>query len=603
VVLCLAIVAPALVAVCALAGRGWWPVQDLAIVDLRVRDVWSVHIPLTGMYSRYGWDHPGPLMFWSIGVFSAVTGHAPWATRVGAALLDGAALVALGWVTWRRSVRTLLAAAAVAALTYLASGNWLFREPWNPFVALPFFILFVFLCWLVATGSFGTLIGTALVGSFLVQTHVGYLPFVVAGLVWALVLAARDQRRGIRRVPDWQRTARIAVALTVVAWIPAVVETITSPPGNLTRVTRFFTLGGSHPIGLHRGAGFLAAEFRFVPPWLGGHLRSPVFVGHTLPESLWLLLVPCLLLTLGYAAARATQSSDDARLVGLAALLFIVGLVAISRVTDEPDDYLFLWRSVLAAFVFVAAVWPIAAAVAPRVPRVVRVLGIVAVISVVFWGSARLARSETSSSGTVLTAYEPVMHQITTQLGAQRLPGRVVLDFLGTAQGGVYSGVVDQLARQGVTVYARVNPGRAYGPQRSYHSGDTGARWYVIEQASYASQLLDSPGARVIASYSPLTPAQDRELLRLDGELTDELRAAGSARLEKQLDNPYAAFLLGNVPGIDHRALDQVGQLDSVVQHSGRCYCGVIAVDRDARVAGTHERPATARRPAPRRAG
>jgi hypothetical protein len=294
------------------------------------------------------------------------------------------------------------------------------------------------------------------------------------------------------------------------------------------------------------------------------------------------------LLTLGYAAARARRSSDDARLVGLAALLFIVGLVAISRVTDEPDDYLFLWRGTLAAFVVVAAVWPIAAAIAPRAPRVVRVVAVAALVTVVFWGSARLARSEASSSGTTLTAYEPAMHQITTQLDAQRLPTHVLLDFVGTAQGGLYSGVVDQLARQGVTVYARVNPGRAYGPQRSYHSGDTGARWYVVEQASYASRVLNSSGARVIASSSPLTQAQDRELLRLDGQLTDELRAAKSEGLAKQLDNPYAAFLLGNVPGIDHRALDRVGQLDSVIQHAGRCYCGVIAVAHDARVPGSH---------------
>jgi len=35
---------------------------DLALIELRTRDVLTVHPPITGVYSRYGWSHTGPLM-------------------------------------------------------------------------------------------------------------------------------------------------------------------------------------------------------------------------------------------------------------------------------------------------------------------------------------------------------------------------------------------------------------------------------------------------------------------------------------------------------------------------------------------------------------
>ena len=147
-------IAPAVAAVVSLAGRAWWPTDDFAIIDLRVRDVFSVNTPLTGLYSRPGWNHPGPLMFWGIAPLSWLSGHATWATRVGGAILQGVALVWLGVVTARHGTRLLLAAAAVTSLTYLAHNHWLFREPWNLHIPLPFFVLFLFLSHLASVGLF-----------------------------------------------------------------------------------------------------------------------------------------------------------------------------------------------------------------------------------------------------------------------------------------------------------------------------------------------------------------------------------------------------------------------------------------------------------------
>src|SRR5437868_1919006 len=50
------------------AGRTWHPAGDWSVLELRTRDVGSTSTPLVGPYSRFGWNHPGPLMFWLLAV-------------------------------------------------------------------------------------------------------------------------------------------------------------------------------------------------------------------------------------------------------------------------------------------------------------------------------------------------------------------------------------------------------------------------------------------------------------------------------------------------------------------------------------------------------
>ncbi len=243
----------------------------------------------------------------------------------------------LGWlaiVTSRRGIRTLLAAGAVASMTYLGVTADVFRQPWNPDVALVFFLLFVFLVCVVATGGFRQLIGMSIAGSIIVQTHVGFLPLVVAGFVWALGWAVRDWRREDVVPERWRSTVLIASVFTVLVWIPPVVGVVVHTPGNLGSLVDYFT-SGSHPsVGVRQGLGIMAAEFRFVPPWLGGAVRVRFSSADAVPSSPWLLLGPFALLALGGLAAYRTQSRDDRRMVGFAAVLLIVGIFTLCASTS-----------------------------------------------------------------------------------------------------------------------------------------------------------------------------------------------------------------------------------------------------------------------------
>jgi hypothetical protein len=224
----------------------------LASIDLRVRDVWSLHPPLIGLYSRTPWNHPGPLMFWLMSLISGPAGGAPWATRIGGAVLQGVALALLAWLAWRRGLRMLLAAAAVTAATYSAAGPLLVRDPWNPNVPVAFFILFLFLTAFVATGSFRLLIAMVAVGSFAVQTHVSYTPLVLAGFTWAIGCTLLDARRAHRSPPRWRSTMLTAAGVGVVCWIGPAIDVAVHWPGNLAKIVVYFA-GGKHTrIGLAR---------------------------------------------------------------------------------------------------------------------------------------------------------------------------------------------------------------------------------------------------------------------------------------------------------------------------------------------------------------
>lgn len=170
------------------------------------------------------------------------------------------------------------------------------------------------------------------------------------------------------------------------------------------------------------------------------------------------------------------------------------------------------------------------------------------------------------------------MRDIQRQL-PHRLPRRIVLDFVGTANGGLYSGVVDALARQGVTVRVRKNPGHANGAQRSASPGDRrDESWYVIEQGSYIPDVLARPGAHVVASISPLGDADDAQLGALQRRIENSLRHTGNLRYHHYLDSSLIAFVLAQVPEIDKTALNQAGKLNDRVENSRRCRCAIVAV-------------------------
>ena len=113
-----ALAVPFVIAAVVLHGRHWNPVLDMAMTELRVRDVGTRHTPLIGLPGRIGvfpdqGSHPGPLSFYLLAPTYRLAGSSAWGLLAGMIVLN---LVAVGLALWlaRRRGGAPLAAAARA---------------------------------------------------------------------------------------------------------------------------------------------------------------------------------------------------------------------------------------------------------------------------------------------------------------------------------------------------------------------------------------------------------------------------------------------------------------------------------------------------------
>jgi hypothetical protein len=559
-------------------GRSYFPVGDPANIDYAVRQVFTAHPPLVGAYSR-GFNHPGPSMFWAIAPLSLVAGGAPWATLVGAALLQGVAIVGVGLLAFRRGgIGLALLVLAALGLVYSGLGQGgPFVVPWNPYEPVPFFLLFLLAVWAVAVGDRWQAVTAVLTGSFVMQAHIGYTPLVLAGLAFAVVFAFVD-RALIDRAPRWRPVLGWSALALVVMWIAPLIQQVRNQPGNLRAIYHYFADGGP-TVGVHRGAGLLATEFKVLPPWLGGRETFEFGSGVARPSSVAWLLVPCVLLGVGWWCARRSGRLGDRRMVELAALVAVVSIAALARITVDASPYLFYWRIVVAAFVVVASVWaianwwpvsahPRARAVSTSLLVVALLVGFVGQIADVVNHSDRVATTEASA--------EDLMQQV-ERAGLPHRP--VLVRSLGSNVGGVQQGLVDALDRAGAPV--RVDPRFAYrfSPQLAADPGEVGEVWYVSEEGIRSALLAQQPGARVVASTSPLSRRDERELQRLQRDAATALTAHGAADRIPQLDSPFLVQFDATdpLPGVDAAAIRRMAALNQQVLDSRDCRCAVIA--------------------------
>jgi hypothetical protein len=566
---------------------------DEATIGLRVRDVFGPDTPLVGAYSR-GFNHPGPGLFWALAPLSTIAGGAAWASVVGAALLHGIAIVAATWVGWRRG-GVVLAALVLAALGLTYAGlplSGALVAVWNPVIALPFFMLFLVLTWSLADGVRWQLVGAVVIGSFLVQAHVGYVPVVVAALVWAALSIGVDARRQTQssadpdaaaRDPSWRSVCTVAAVALAVLWVAPVVQQLTRDPGNVSAMVS--ELGdGAHALGWSDGAGIVAGQFVLPPPWLGGAEQIDPITDVVDPASVAWLVVPVVLLAIGFLAAHRSGRRADRRLVELAAVTLCASIVAVARVDVAAVPYLFYWRTITATFVVLSVVMAVVHWLGSATRPLLRygVVAVAGICVVVGFGSLLVDVVDLRDGALPKTTTARAVFDEAAR--AAPANGAVLVRGLGGTTDGVAQGLVDDLDRRGVDV--RVDPryGFMYGDQRTADVGDVGEIWYVTQEGRHRA-ISDLPdGGRVIAYASSLSSTEERELARLQRRIAGELEAAGRTDLVEALDSPFVALAVQQaaVPGVDRTALDRLATLNAVLARGGGCRCTVIAYPADA---------------------
>ncbi len=332
------------------ASSDWTPVGDEAGIWLRTWDVGTENTPLTGVFSRMGWQHPGPLQFYVSALPLRLLGGK------GAGLLLSTLLVSLTCVagivvlTARRAGGgAALVLALTTAVLCIGYEHFIFG-PWNPYVAILPFALFLVAVWLAAAGDLWATGVAAAAGTFAAQSHLGALPPLL--LIGAGAAALRSVCRPGEAAASRRKQALCAAVVLGVLWAPPVVQQIKAgAKGNLTLIYDFFRNPGPElPVGWLKGIRIAGAQ---LVPW-GAWIGEPRvgMLNDLLPGSEWDLAIACAPVVLGFWLAARFRDDLGLRLCSVVAIAFVASIVAHAQIRGLPFVYLTLWTRSVAMLAF-----------------------------------------------------------------------------------------------------------------------------------------------------------------------------------------------------------------------------------------------------------
>ncbi|MEX2292556.1 MAG: hypothetical protein WD691_02110 [Acidimicrobiales bacterium] len=547
---------PLLVALAGFRRDPWTPVLDLAMTELRVRDVGGSHTPLVGLPGRIGslaqqGSHPGPLSFYALAPTYRLLGSTAWALQAATVLVHVVAMGVALVIARRRGGRALILAVAVLLAVLLAGyGGGVLTEPWNPYLPLLWWVVVLLGVWSVLDGDLAMLPVVAVAGSFCGQTHVPYLGLCI-GI--AALTAGSLARRWIRTPGDRGRIRRwsiMTLALGVLLWTPPTIDQARHDPGNYRQLVDHF----AHPPEAARGLGVGVQDGleHFDVAYLawadlqdpGALVRPPSGMQPSAARG-------AVLLVLWVMAAAASWRRRDRVLMALHAVVgasaFLM-VLAISRIFGRVWYYLTLWGWVIGAVAALAVVWSVASLVGDHVrdrwPGVARgapvVLAVLAVaLTTRFTASAWDSQHADAPVAADLAAVvdETAAGLDANEGAATGRQGRYLVSWADAFHIGSQGyGLLNELERRGFDVgvdhSARV-PATAHRVLDRSHAtarielatGVNVERWRAV------------PGAVEIVTFDPRSAKGREEQAQLRGEVIATLRRLGLNDLVTEVDD------------------------------------------------------------------
>lgn len=377
------VVLPLAIALVALSSPRWYPLLDLAMTELRVRDVGTRHTPLVGLVGRLSSNgnqgsHPGPISFWALAPVYRLLGGSAWSLFVGVVMLNTTAIALTLWIALRRGGTTLALgfAAAIAVVLHLY-GTQVLTEPWNPYLPVMWWLLTLVALWAVLCDDLPMLPVAVFAASFCMQTHVSYLGLIggfaalgAAGL-GLHAYRLRHDRDGVRRVVRW---GAISLAFGVLLWLPTIIDQVTGDPGNASIVFDHFFHAEDDPIGVGRGGELFGVHLNLWRLLAGQHATSGSVVPGVLLVLVW-LAAAVVTWRLPVARAEAGAEAEPAatpggrrrlaaagrgpllRLHAVVAVALVLGLISSTRILGFVWFYLTLWAWSISMLAAVAIAW------------------------------------------------------------------------------------------------------------------------------------------------------------------------------------------------------------------------------------------------------
>ena len=345
------VASPLILAAMLLATRPWAPVLDMAMTELRVRDVGTRHTPLIGLPGRIGkfpeqGSHPGPLSFYLLAPFYRLSGARAWGLELGSVAINAIAVGILVWIGHRRAALLgTLALGAIAAVAVRGYGLNVLTHPWNPYFPVLLWLVVLAAAWSVVMRDHWMAITAVVAASIAAQTHVSYLLNAIAMSVLVVVVMGwrlRDQEQRVVVLKPFLVTLGIGAAL----WIPPFLDQLIRDPGNIGALVEHFANDPPEPaIGVGDGVRVFLRHLDAPSAIADLFLHSNSFI-HRSGLDHGRPLLGLLMLALWMTAAVAAHRMQHRPLDGLNLVLgvaLLTGLLSTIRIFGKVWYYLTLW--------------------------------------------------------------------------------------------------------------------------------------------------------------------------------------------------------------------------------------------------------------------
>ena len=538
---------PLVVALVALRRPTWFPILDLAMTELRVRDVGGRHTPLIGLPGRIGTlseqgSHPGPLSFYVLAPFYRLFGSTAWAMEGATVCLHLLASGVALWIAHRRAgLRLVVGLTAVLALLMRAYGTGTMTEPWNPYMPLIWWVVLLLAVWSVYDGDLAMLPVGAFAASFAAHTHSPYLG--LAGGMGALAVAGVV---AARRRPGALRWTLISAALLLALWAPPIIDQLWGSQPNITLLIDHFGSPPEDPVGLGKGVELMVlhldvwrlfTEQEAATGSLVDASQSPA--GSLVPGVQFLALWSASVIAAWRMRHRALLRLD--LVLGVA---LVLGVISISRIFGQLWYYLMIWAWGITALMVLAVVWT-AAELLPGLRRFgLPLLGAVIVVSTLVF-----AVDAADSEPPALPLSRTMSHLV---------PDAVEdLDdddtYLVTWTDALYIGsqgisLLNELDRRGFDVGA-IKPWGVPSTKHRVMEPEEADALVHLANGFHLGRWREKPGIVEVATFEPRSPAEIDEFERLRAEVIEELEAIGvGERIVDVDENLFAAAIDTRIP-------------------------------------------------------
>lgn len=542
------VAAPFVVALIAVLSKGrWYPAGDMAQAELHMRGFFG-NPPLVGAAGRivddtgFQGSHPGPSLWFAMLPVYVIGGRSSAALMTAVVSVHLVSAAVAVWLAHRRfGWSGVMIASTIVLLFVRASGPDFVVEPWNPWLALLPFLVFVLLVDEVINrnGSWRWVVAAVVVGSHCVQCHAGYA--LVVGVAFVAILVVLIRRRDTRGVGA-------GVATLGVMWLLPFVDQIRREPGNIEILVQHFTAPEEPTIPFGEAIRIVATQFNVIGPWLTGS-------GVSQPAETWARWpgFVAFVLLVGLARRRAVKTGD--REIGALLLTSIGGIVvaclSILRIFGSYLDYTIRWVWILSALTVAVAGLGLVRSARPhtfhRLPgRSTRVGFMGALVALALVSSVSVAADAKMPGAIDSDVVEAIVPQLEPLIGDDTVLVHLWDPYTLDATG---FGTVLELERRGHTM--RVDPSYAAAalPHRTATASEVDQVWWFVV-GPIDDESLDRPGVRRIAHVEPRSPADEVEAERLLAAIERRLRETGREDLVDQ-ENPAGAAVLFAFPPIE----------------------------------------------------